>query len=148
MHRIAAAIVLLAPIMVVCGASISRADNMMVAQPPASFQNEKARKCENPNQTSGKYGAGMVRPGYIVTTSDGWCTRLTTIESHAWESATLISAPQHGEVFVTNSGSPSMIGSKSIIGYRAVRGYTGADKFEIQWQPTSARWIYNVTVEP
>jgi len=147
MRRMVVGIALFVSTAVVCGASSSRADNMMAAQPPASFQTEKATKCEDPNPTVGKVNR-IVMSSDIVTTSDGWCTRINTYDSHAWQRATLISAPEHGEVFVTNSGNPSMIGSKSIIGYRAVRGYTGTDVFEIQWQPRGVRWIYNVTVGP
>ena len=142
MKRLAAAVVLLASAGVVGGASNPPTGNIIVAQPPQSFQNEKARKCEKPPMQFSSVGAGTVQSVYWVTTSDGWCSGTSWMKGNRpWDSATLVDAPEHGEVFVANSS------RGSVVGYRAARGYVGTDQFEIRWQPTGAMWIYHVTVE-
>jgi hypothetical protein len=146
MHRVVVAILLLAPIMVVCGASTLRAGDVNVAQPPPSFKTEKARKCLNPIN-SGRTGSGLVGIGHMVTTSDGWCSRVAWWaapgSSHApWDSATLVTPPEHGELFVTKTR------TDSIIGYRAVPGYVGDDAFKIRWAPNGMESLVHVTVEP
>jgi hypothetical protein len=67
MRRMVVGIALFVSTAVVCGASSSRADNMMAAQPPASFQTEKATKCEDPNPTVGKVNRIVMSSGLNLT---------------------------------------------------------------------------------
>jgi hypothetical protein len=143
MYRLIAATALFVPMAVVCSAASPPAPDINVARPPASFQTEKATKCVRSPVQFGSGGPGTVQLLDFMTTSDGWCPYTVWMKGHRpWDSATLASAPEHGEVFVTKSS------NASILGYRAVHGYTGTDTFEIKWQPGDVLWRFSVTVGP